>query len=485
MFNKIPIHLTVCCLFASTGWAGERWTGPWNLPALQASPTVEAAGIQNGALNLYFTNEPFRGQPTRVFARYAVPTNASAASPVPALVLLHDAGEGASSEWAVYWAGHGYAALAIDLFGNGPGGHLEDGGPASNFSPQPDPETDWILSLTNAPLTDMWTYHAVAAAVRGVSVLASFPEVDPARIGVHGVGLGGHLACIVAGLDDRLRTAAPIYGSGFVPENSAWDAELRALPCAERRLWLANFDPARYLPEVTCPILFMSGSNDPDTPLNAFQDSWNLIRAPKKLAVLPGLVHGPIWEITGAENSANTFLNETLSGGPPLPTVEVLARTGRQVHAHYESPTQLRYAYLAYTFDTGRWQDRVWDDVPVTVNADQTIDAEIPEGPTVAWFLYLADQRYAWASSPVETYFLPDAPPYVALSGLARPAGGPWQISGLKPTNAAIVIEATRDFCDWSAVVEDRTPGNAFTVDLPEALFGGSPISFRARRIDL
>ncbi len=484
MFKTNPTLGFFCFLAAASGWAGERWTGPWNVPVLQEPPAFEAAGVQNGALNLYFANEPFRGQPTRVFARYAIPANASAAAPVPALVLLHDAGEAASSEWAVYWAQRGYAALAIDLFGNGPAGHLEDGGPASNFSPQPDPETDWILSITNAPLTDMWTYHAVAAAVRGVSLLASFPEVDPARIGVHGIGVGGYLACIVSGLDDRLAAVAPVYGCGLVQENSAWKTDFTALPCTDSRLWVENFDPARYLPQATCPISFVTGTNDPDFPLDAFQHSWDVIRAPKHLAVLPGLVHGPIWQITGAENAANIFLDQVLTAAPALPTVEVLSRTDRQVHARYDSSSALRYAYLAYTFDTGPWQNRVWDDVPVTVNADRTIEAEIPEGPTVTWFLYLADERYAWASSPVETYFLPDSPPYVVLRGLARPVGGPWQISGQKPADSAIMIEATSNFCDWSPVAEDRTAGNAFTVDLPDSLFGGAAISFRARRLD-
>lgn len=484
MLKIIPTLGVFCFLAATSVWAGERWTGPWNVPALQAAPAFETAGLQNGALNLYFANEPFRGQSTRVFARYAIPANASAAAPVPALVLLHDAGEGASSEWAVYWAERGYAALAIDLFGNGPAGHLQDGGPASNFSPQPDPETDWILSLTNAPLTDMWTYHAVAAAVRGVSLLASFPEVDRARIGVHGIGLGGYLTCIVAGLDDRLAAAAPVYGCGLVQENSAWKDDFPALPCGDRRLWVDNFDPARYLPQATCPISFVTGTNDPDFPLDAFQRSWDVIQAPKHLAVLPGLVHGPIWQITGAANAANLFLDQILTDAPALPTVHIVSRTDRQVRARYESSSPLQYAYLAYTFDTGRWQDRVWDDVPVTINADQTIEAEIPEGPTVTWFLYLADERYAWASSPVDTYFLPDSPPYVALLGLTRPAGGPWQISGQKPTDAAIVIEATSDFCAWSPVAEDRSSGNTFTVDLPESLFGNTSINFRARRLD-
>lgn len=47
------------------------------------------------------------------------------------------------------------------------------------------------------PVQDQWTYHAVAAAVRGHSLLRSFPGVDANRIGVTGISWGGYLTAVL------------------------------------------------------------------------------------------------------------------------------------------------------------------------------------------------------------------------------------------------------------------------------------------------
>ncbi|MCS6243430.1 MAG: acetylxylan esterase [Opitutus sp.] len=75
------------------------------------------------------------------------------------------------------------------------------------------------------PIEDQWTFHAVSAVVRAHSLLRSFHQVDPARIGVTGVSWGGYLTCIAAGIDHRFAFAAPVYGCGFLTENSTWLGE--------------------------------------------------------------------------------------------------------------------------------------------------------------------------------------------------------------------------------------------------------------------
>ncbi len=77
-----------------------------------------------------------------------------------------------------------------------------------------------FTNLSSGSVTDMWIYQAVAAVVRGVSVLTSIPQVDDARIGMMGISWGGYLTEIVSGVDDRLAFAMPVYGAGFFFENS-------------------------------------------------------------------------------------------------------------------------------------------------------------------------------------------------------------------------------------------------------------------------
>ena len=36
------------------------------------------------------------------------------------------------------------------------------------------------------------------------------------------ISWGGYLTCIVAGLDNRFKAAVPVYGYGFLHENSVW-----------------------------------------------------------------------------------------------------------------------------------------------------------------------------------------------------------------------------------------------------------------------
>ena len=72
------------------------------------------------------------------------------------------------------WATRGYAAIAMDLGGCGPNGkRLADGGP--------DQGDDIKFRAIDQPITDQWTYHAVANVILAHSLIRSFPEVDPER----------------------------------------------------------------------------------------------------------------------------------------------------------------------------------------------------------------------------------------------------------------------------------------------------------------
>ena len=136
------------------------------------------------------------------------------------MLCVHGGGGKAFREWAELWAKRGYVALAMDLAGKGPDGKRHaDAGPDQT-------DVDKFGDFTLDTIGDMWTYHAVAAVVRGHSLLASRPEVDKDRIGITGISWGGYLTCIVAGIDDRLKCAVPVYGCGFLGDNSAWVARL-------------------------------------------------------------------------------------------------------------------------------------------------------------------------------------------------------------------------------------------------------------------
>ncbi|MBX7165068.1 MAG: alpha/beta fold hydrolase [Pirellulales bacterium] len=365
-----------------------RSTGPWNLEALQQPPQATWGQTVGSVQEVYYENEPRGGQPTRVFAYYARP--AEGAGPFPAMVLVHGGGGKAFAEWAELWARRGYAALAMDLAGRGPDGMpLADGGPDQDGASK-------IRNFTAAELRDLWSYYAVAAVIRGHSLLASRPEVDPRRIGITGISWGGYLTSIVAGLDDRLAVAVPVYGCGFLRDNSAWVDEFKALEPAAAELWDANYDPRQYLGGVGCPILWVNGTNDFAYPLDSYQKSYRLTPATRQLCVRVRMPHSHPDGWAPAE--IGLFVDSVLTGGAPLPRVgEMIVREGRATAA-VVSTVPLKLAELHYTTDAGPWQMRNWQSQPAALR-DGQIEAELPPARPLVCYLSVTDERGALVSA--------------------------------------------------------------------------------------
>ena len=356
-------------------------TGPWKQIRLDTPPDA-VWGINSELTQaVVYEGAPLAGEPTVVFAYLGRP--ARTLEPRPAMLLVHGGGGKAFQEWAQHWAERGYVALAMDLSGNSPSGRLPDGGPDQSDQVK-------FRNFSTAEIGEMWTYHAVAAVLRGHALLRSLPEVDPTRIGITGISWGGYLTCIVAGVDPELKVAVPVYGCGFLGENSYWsDRSLAGMKPESRQLWLQTFDPSRYLAGVRCPILFLNGTTDFAYPLDSYQKSYRLV--PKNLryvSVIPGLPHGHIWTF----NEVDAFVGSVLNDGVALPKLTETRVKGNQLHATLHSDTRSQSASLHYTTDTGPWQARKWLAAPATL-FDRTLFAELPPERPLTAFLALTDER--------------------------------------------------------------------------------------------
>jgi dienelactone hydrolase len=126
---------------------------------------------------------------------------------------------------------------------------------------------------------------------RAKAILAARPDVDATRIGITGISWGGYTTSIVMSLDDRLKAAVPVYGCGFLHENSAWTPILSKLPEEERRTWIANFDPSSYLSRCKIPVLWMNGTNDFAYPLDSYRKSYRATPVPETLCVTVKMPH--------------------------------------------------------------------------------------------------------------------------------------------------------------------------------------------------
>jgi len=367
---------------------GKPSSGPWKVERLLDTPTPITVLSEKGNLRaITYPSEPYRGHETRVFAYYAVPTK-PANGLYPAMLLVHGGGGTAFAEWAQLWADRGYVALAMDLAGNGPDGkRLETGGPSQ------DDETKF-KATENSPLEDTWPYQAVAAVLRGHALLSQQPDVDKDRIGITGISWGGYLTCIVSGIDPRLKVSVPVYGCGFLADNSAWKESGRfaQLSPKARESWIANFDPSQYLAGVSCPILFVNGTNDFAYPLDSYRKSYELVKSPRSLCITVNMPHGH--QAGWAPPEIGAFVDSVLKSGQPLLVLSPLEVDGAVARASFSGDAKATQANLHFTTDTGRWQDRKWTTLAAKLDAGAgSIQAELPTTRPLACFLTAKDDR--------------------------------------------------------------------------------------------
>ena len=372
---------------------------PWDIKVLSVAPRMYDASQygSNDVTAIFFDGLPWRGKPTRVFAYYGIPeTNGK--TKVPAMVLVHGGGGSAFIPWVRLWVSRGYAAIAMDTCGCISGGehgkHMrhEDGGPAG-----------WGgFDQIDQPIEDQWTYHAVADVILAHSLIRSFPQVDADRIGITGISWGGYLTCIVAGVDSRFRFAAPVYGCGFLGDNSTWTGDFQKMGPEKARKWLQLWDPSAYLACAGMPMLWVDGSNDFAYPMDSLQKSYRLPRGSRTLCVR---VHMPHGHGGPGENPQEilAMAQALFTDGVPLTRITKTGREDRTVWALAESKAPIQRAELNFTTDTGKWQDRKWQTIPAAWDAKTgRTSASLPEA-TAVYYFNLTDDRGLVVSSEHES----------------------------------------------------------------------------------
>jgi dienelactone hydrolase len=368
-------------------------TGPWKTDELFKSLKVDWLDKTGTLRRLTYESEPYQGTPSRVFAYYAEPDTID--GKLPAMVLVHGGGGTAFPEWAQLWAKRGYIAIAMDLAGHGEGRkRLPDGGP----------NQDDTGRFKQNDVKEMWSYHAVAAVIRANSLLRSLPNVDAERIGVTGISWGGYLTCIVAGVDDRFKVAVPVYGCGFIHENSAWNATFAKMPDNWRKTWVENFEPSKYLGEAKMPMLFVNGTNDFAYPLDSYQKSYRLVKN-RNLCVTVNMPHGHPqgW----APKEIGLFVDQHLRKGKALfrwdaADVRLEQKEGSILAAIIQTH-EIKSVAVHWTTDTkSPWQKRKWESSPakqMVGNATDFYIATLPKDRPLIYFLTATDERGAVVST--------------------------------------------------------------------------------------
>lgn len=147
----------------------------------------------------------------------------------------------------------------------------------------------------------------VSDAQRAIDYLVAAEPVDPERLGIVGLSLGGAVAACASGRDPRLKTTVlwaavadpTLLGtdrwkeSPWMPEHDAWD--LGGLLVGRRFIEsVAQSRPAAEIQNARGPVLILHGDQDPVVPLehaHRYQQALSAAGKPHELQVIAGADH--------------------------------------------------------------------------------------------------------------------------------------------------------------------------------------------------
>ena len=231
---------------------------------------------------------------TWVFGAIGTPSTPMPKNGYPAVVLIHGGGGYVFSSWMAYWMDRGYVAIAIDMWGNELNYALQkvtnpEGGPREHDGPNYDSTDD---------VTQSWVYHSVHNIIMANNLLRARDDVDNTRIVATGISWGGFITNIVSGVDKRFAAFAPVYGSGYIYDDSFWTNGHGTFGGDDKEDWIAKYDASSYLPYATKPMLFVSGINDGCFSLVNRMKSAALVKGKVFYSQRSDLTHGNFWMMT-------------------------------------------------------------------------------------------------------------------------------------------------------------------------------------------
>ncbi|TXK83804.1 S9 family peptidase [Paenibacillus sp. N3.4] len=376
---------------------------PWNLATLYQSPRVfPVPDMDEGDIKgIFYEGLSYQGRATRIFAYYAIPESTLDAK-VPGIVLVHGGGGTAFKEWVRMWVDRGYAAIAMDLEGHVATLKNSDGVWSGHDWSGPSRHGEFADFAL--PMEDQWMYHAVADVILAHSFLRSFDILDKDKIGVNGISWGGIVASLVAGVDNRLSFAIPVYGCGYLFEaNNQYGESFAKMPPEYARKTKQLWDPSAYFDRISIPMLWVNWSHDPHFPLHLFSRSYQAAQRcvnQSSLSIHFGLRHSH--KAGWKPQEIYVFADQITREGQALP--QVLRQEVNETHVKVEFTSELPVmkAELCYSFDTSNWFEVEWFNKPAYIDSDFNHIHAILEDGTCAYFIQITDERGCLVSSPIQ-----------------------------------------------------------------------------------
>jgi len=377
---------------AARFWPGERWRAVPLKATVAGRGNEKVSDVPIAWREVTFASEPLPGQTQRIHAFFAAPEASRSGAPspprplAPSLVLIHDLGETAAVASAKEWAARGYAALALDLPGRGPGrGESRSEGPefteAALFRVTPDPSASYL-------------FPAVAAVVRAGQWLREQPEADRQRVALVGFGWGAVIARLAAAAEERTKALVLLHAGGNLESGPAGEG-LRALPAAERALWRSRFDPSAYEADDAPAALYVGATGAKRFPLDNLVAAARAHRGPHALA----LSLGSEAELDAPTTAAiRAWLDRTLRGTTGAVSPRAVRESGDTVTVELPADAPARAVSLYVAEGAGSWSGRTWKEVKATRADDRRFRATLPrekDAPLPLYFVRVTDARGA------------------------------------------------------------------------------------------
>lgn len=177
----------------------------------------------------------------------------STSGTVPAVVFLHGAGDDREEQLdtAVKLAKRGAVALTITA-------------PSGAKTPPAGATGEELVRWQGGTIAD-----DVIAARRGFDLLADDDRVDADKLGLFGWSMGGRLAALVAGVDDRVR-ATVLMSAGAAPVDAYVEGAPAELQDVVREV-LEPIDPLTRIDDAKGKVLVQAGRQDSIVPPAALE----------------------------------------------------------------------------------------------------------------------------------------------------------------------------------------------------------------------
>ena len=254
------------------------------------------------------------------------------------------------------------------------------------------------MTMTPDPKRNPWLHWAMAAR-RGLTLLETQPGVNAERLGIFGISVGGTLTWIVAGIDPRVKAAAPIYGCGW--ESYTFPVNLKGAASDDQKLWRAMMAPEAYAPRITAPLLFMSATNDFHGKMDLAYSTLDVLGSKTKRQVFSANYDHHIEP--GEARSLPLWMDAQLKGEPQRwpapPAIELMGGRVPIVHVTPESPDAVDQVNIYYSLNNDWPMARFWRTVTSVGRRGQNSSARPRSSirQTTSRFLPMSPTRTAFA----------------------------------------------------------------------------------------